>query len=265
MYKFILKEIDMVVIKKSLRILAGLILVSVIPFAQAESKAVLEEELSQLHSDFAGNVAQVKSGIDKLEWTGISDVALFDNIAERIQANYKDNSEVTLELNSWLVKALALSGQAKYQPLLDEILSGSTHPKLKKHTATAAKRLPEFQRWNPIISAQTQTVSSVDQLNRMRILNMLNSSDAELTSAGTRKIYHSYTRDLAMVNKVNDLLLARYKTSASEEQLDALAWMCRTLGESGFKEFKPTLETISKDPSTPKKLVKYAAKYQAIL
>ncbi len=255
----------MVVIKNSLRMLAGLILVSFMPLVQAESNAVLTEELSQLQADFAGNVVQVKSGIDKLEWTGISDVALFDKIAERIQKNYKDESELALELNSWLVKALALSGQVKYQTLFTEILNGDTHQKLLKHTEKAAKRLPEFQRWNPIISAHTETSSSLDELNRMRTLNMLNSSDAELASAGTRKIYNKYTRDLAMVSKVNELLLANYKKPASEEQLDTLAWMCRTLGESGIKEFKPTLEAISQDPSTPKKLVKYAAKYKAIL
>ncbi len=255
----------MVVVKKSWRMLVGLILVGFLPFAQAQANAVLNEELSQLQADFSGNVVQVKSGIDKLEWTGISDVALFDKIAERIQKNYKDESELALELNSWLVKALALSGQVKYQTLFNEILSGDVHKKLQKHTATAAKRLPEFQRWNPIISAHTDTATSLDELNRKRTLNMLNSSDAELASAGTRKIYNKYTRDLTMVSKVNELLLANYKKPATEEQLDTLAWMCRTLGESGFKEFKSTLEAISQDPSAPKKLVKYAAKYQAIL
>ena len=74
----------MVVIKNSLRMLAGLILVSFMPLVQAESNAVLTEELSQLQADFAGNVVQVKSGIDKLECTGISDVAFFDKIADRI-------------------------------------------------------------------------------------------------------------------------------------------------------------------------------------
>jgi hypothetical protein len=265
MYKFIVKELDMLVVKKAVRVLVGFILVIFLPFAQADSSAVLSAELSQLQADFAGNVVQVKSGIDKLEWTGISDVALFDKIAERIQTNYKDESELALELNSWLVKALALSGQAKYQTLLNEILSGDAHQKLQKHTATAAKRLPQFQRWNPIISAHTETASSLDELNRARTLNMLNSSDAELASAGTRKIYNKYTRDLAMVGKVNELLLANYKTPASEAQLDTLAWMCRTLGESGFKEFKSTLETIAQDSGAPKKLVKYANKYQAIL
>lgn len=251
-------------VKKFMVALTSLMLVCSVHTAFAASSPVLDAELKQLKEDFAGDINQIKSAMDRLEWSGISDTGLFDAIAARLQAGYTDSSKIGLESNSWLVKALALSGQDKYRPLLDTIVQAKELKKLTRHTQGALKDLGDFQRWNPVIAANNERAGSPAELKKIRTLNMLHAKDADLSSVGTRRVYHSYTQNVEMVGEVNNLLLSSYASATTDEQIDALAWMCRTLGESGIKQYKPTLERIANDEAANKKLRKYATKYAAV-
>lgn len=219
---------------------------------------MLDAELAQFKNDFAGNVNQVKSAVDRLEWTGITDVTLFDPIAERLKSNYLDAAPASMELNSWLVKPLGLSGQEKYQALFAQIMQEIQLKQLYNHTTKAAKRQPEFQRWNAIIAANNSEAKTQDELNRVRLHNMLMSNETVLQGAATEIIHSKYSADLPLLQKIHSVLSASYR---QEDKVPALNWMCRTLGESGIEEFKPTLQTIADDPLAHKKVRAYAKKY----
>ena len=63
------------------------------------------------------------------------------------------------------------------------------------------------------------------------------------------------------MDEVHKILAAQYKNSTNPEHLDAMAWMCRTLGESGNSKYRGTLEQIAQDNAAHKKVRKYAEKY----
>lgn len=228
----------------------------------AESSPVLEAELQPLKNAFAGDVAQVRAAIIKLEWTGISHPEIFDVAAERLEANYKAQLPAAIELNSWLAKGLALSGNPKYQPLFDKILAMKTRKrKLRGHVETASQRLAVNQIWNPVIAQNNHLAQSQTELDKLRIKNMLHTSLPDLVSAGTRLVYNRHKTDVELMDEVHGILSAQYKNSTNPEHLDAMAWMCRTLGESGNSKYRGTLEQIAKDNATHKKVRKYAEKY----
>ena len=239
--------------------------ITFLPAARAASTPLLQAEIDELKAGFAGNVAQVRAAIDKAEWTGMTDPAVFEPVAERLKAGYQGTSAPELELNSWLAKALALSGDAKYRPLFEEILVSQAKGKLKRHVETAKERLAQFERWNPVIAKDNHLATSREELAILRVANMIEASDPELSSAGIRRVYHAYLDKPALLDKVNQKLLAEYKTEGSAAHLDALAWACRTLGESGASQYKSTLEQIEKDKATPKKIARYAKKYNKVL
>lgn len=244
--------------------LCGLALLAAAHSSLAASSSVLDAEISALKQEFTGTPKDVSSAAHKLEWTGITDPELFDGIAKRLEAGYTENTEFATELNSWLVKALAKSGDTKYQPLMNTIAARKDIKKLNKHTNTALTNLPKFQRWNPIISANNHTAKTKQELDRLRASNMLNSNEGELMETGTKIIARQYANDKDLVAAIHTRLLDNYQ-SADPTKLDALEWMCRALGESGNSEYKATLDKIADDSQTNKGVRKYAAKYSAIL
>lgn len=234
--------------------------------AQAATSPVLEAELEGLKSAFAGDVKQIRAAIDKLEWSGISDPSVFDVAAERLKANYTSQSSSALEQNAWLAKGIALSGNPKYQPLFDEILAMRTRKrKLRNYVELASQQLAINQRWNPVIAKDNHLAASQAELDRLRIKNMLDSQVPDLASAGARRIYYQHKTDVELVDTVHKILAAQYKSSSNREHLDAMAWICRTLGESGNITYKATLEQIAKDNAAHKKVRKYAEKYATYL
>jgi hypothetical protein len=86
-----------------------------------------------------------------------------------------------------------------------------------------------------------------------------------LAREAASKIFDQHRKDLQMVTAVNTKLLATYKNAGSNERIIASNWMVRIIGESGFTQFKPTLEQIANDALTHKKIKKNAAKYSAYL
>lgn len=230
--------------------------------AQATASPVLETELQHLKFAFTGNTGRVRAAIEKLEWTGISDPDIFDVAAKRLEANYTSQSSGDVDLNAWLAKGIALSGNPKYQPLFDKILAMKTRKrKLRNYVALASQQLVINQRLNPIIAKDNHLATSQEELDKLRIRNMLESQEPELISAGTRRIYHQYVTEVELTDMVHDKLAAQYKSSTNPEHLDAIAYMCRTLAESGNSKYKPTLELIAKDNAAHKKVRKYAKKY----
>ncbi|HTF86466.1 MAG TPA: hypothetical protein VL987_17915, partial [Cellvibrio sp.] len=191
----------------------------------AESSPVLEAELQPLKNAFAGDIAQVRAAISKLEWTGISDPEIFDVAAERLEANYTAQSSAAIELNSWLAKGLALSGNPKYQPLFDKVLAMKTRKrKLRGHVEIASQRLAVNQIWNPVITKDNHLAQSQAELDRLRIRNMLHANLPDLVSAGTRLVYNHHKTDVELMDEVHKILAAQYKNSTNPEHLDAMAW-----------------------------------------
>jgi hypothetical protein len=227
----------------------------------ASSSAVLDAELNSIKQEVAGELPQVLTAIDRLEWSGISDTDVFDILAARLETNYSNNGTAAQELNAWLAKALSLSGQEKYEILLNNILASKTSKKLRRHVEIAGERLRQHKRWNPIIAKNNHLANTQQELVEMRTLNMLRSTNYELATAGARLVHNRYRDNAVLMAEVQKILAAEYRSSRHPAHLDTMAWMCRALGESGDSQYKALLTQIANDKATHKKIKRYAKKY----
>jgi hypothetical protein len=67
-----------------------------------------------------------------------------------------------------------------------------------------------------------------------------------------------------MMATVNSLLLKNH-ASRDKSQIRMLGDMCKLLGQSGFTEYKATLDQLAVDHETNRRVRKYAKKYAAVL
>lgn len=207
--------------------------------------------------------ANIKQIVDDLYWSGITDTRLYDMIQAELKAKYMNDSKVSLEVNSWLVKALAISGNKKYLKTMEQISESDAHKKLKKHTAKAIEMLHDYARWLPVMNKGISSVP-VKQRDQARVKNMLKSSDGEMIRIGAKRVYHNYTSNTALLKQVERSLLANHSKSDERVHVDAMAWLIKTLAESMDSKYKSSLEKVAGEADN-KKVRKYAEKYAAYL
>jgi hypothetical protein len=219
------------------------------------SAASLEEDTNQYVQSFAVGKSFDVQTVESLAWKGISDPRLFDLIERRIldaaSEGYTDKSRKN-EVGLYL-RALGFSGQPKYRQTLMQFYSDATYGRYAK---TALEDLPNYQKWNPIISNRaTFDPKNSDEANR--ILNMLNSDDFELKKIGSKRVYFSNKDDVLLETLVTQIK-ANY-TNTDESRSDSIAWMLKALGSAKQPKYRPLLEEVAVS-ARDKTIVKHAKK-----
>jgi hypothetical protein len=226
---------------------------------------VLAKEKEEIKKHFSGSPAQIKKAINQLEWTGISDPDLFVVIVTKLNDGYLSKSRVDVEVNAWLAKGLALSGDPQYKKLLSTISVSGAPQKLRKHVKRALKRIDKFSTWNPIIAQNNDYAKSQTELDYIRITNMLNSRRGDLMSVGARKVYYNFSDNVDLTNMISITLSEKYAMPSTPDEIDAYSWMCKVLAETGNKEHKALLDKIANDRRVSEKLERHAKKSAAYL
>lgn len=226
------------------------------------TQADVDRELNRYIEIFSGSVfAKKRRAMDTLIWAGFSTPKLYDLIANDLEAVKETQDSQKLEEAAWYAKALAYSGNSKYEPLLEHLRSGQYEDKIAKNAKVGLERLRQYQKWNPILSKDLVSAPE-GKLEEKRVENMLNSSDYFLQRMGAKRIYFAHKDNHVLV----DLLAARLKAetiSISKKdsvKIDAVAWMIKAVAQSGATRYKPLLEDIAREKKN-KKVAKYAKKY----
>lgn len=242
----------------------GLLLV-VATGAQAD-QADLDAEIEHYAKVFSGkSFSAKKQAMDVLAWVGISDPRVYDPIESELLAGYQisDSDKTKVDQMSWLAKGgLGVSGNSKYIATLQKVQAGPSK-KLAKHAGTGIERIPKYEKWNAVISANLEQAPS-GRLGESRTLNMLASDLPELFRAGAKITRKNYSGDEEVLAAVNASLLANYNRNLSNKvQIDGVNHLIRTLGEAGDSTYRPTLDKVA--TSGNKKIAKYAKKYAEFL
>lgn len=227
----------------------------------------LSAEIEHYSKIFAGTAwGPKKQAINELAWKGISAPEVWSPVEAELLASYKtvtDKDKAQVEQLSWLAKGLAQSGDMKYATPLEDMLAGTPSKKFKKHLTTALQRLPNYAKWNPVISANLAEAPA-GQLDQARTLNMLSSDSPDLIRAGAKVARKQFADEATVTAAVNESLLKNYNRNLDNKvQVDAVNHLIRTLGESGMSEYRGTLDKVA--TSSNKKIAKYAVKYAGYL
>lgn len=253
MYKFIQNAIKLGV-------------VSVLLCAQASyaSEADLQKELRDYIEIFSGtNFIQQRKVMGTLVWSGISDPALYDLFEKKLLETYTGKEKKTVQAAAWFVKGLALSGNPKYIPTLNEVANNGSK-KVRKHVDAARQRLVTYQSWNPVISKGLKTVPT-GQLAQARVVNMLNSEYPRLVTIGAKRVYYAHSDNSELVALAAKILQKGYQQAKNDsDQISSMAWLIKALAESGDVRYKALLSEVA-EKANNKKVVKYAKKYKDYL
>ncbi len=233
----------------------AIVLVSALFVAQvqAEGGSAFQAEMDEFKKVMeSGHYTKIKNAYDDLQWSGISSPEVYDPLEKLVLDSYKGaDSGKDAEKLSWLVKGLALSGNAKYMDTLNLVLANSSSGKVKKHTNKAIDRLPKYKVWNEVI-AKGIAQASEDGLNELRIGNMLSSGDYYLIRAAAKRIHFEYFDNSKLVNQAADTLRTIYPDASESIEVDAAAWLCKALGASEDESQQALLQEVAKKAKSGK-------------
>lgn len=221
----------------------------------SSSQTFYQQEVKRLTVIFRhGDYAAIHTATKELQWSGISDPALYNVIYQRLRPLLSANTREAANEAVWLIRGLSYSGlHAVAEKLLDGY-SITQNKKLKKHITEALRQLPQYRHWNRLIAENVNTSTTP---NRQRLINMIASEDAELMRVAARSVYRKQTPDQIFYATAAKTLLEIYARLLTSQQEEAAAWLCRLLEKS----LDPTYLTVARTVATEtpnRKLRNYA-------
>lgn len=211
----------------------------------------MDAELDRIISDYKSSGYGVKPIVKYIKWSGISDTRFFDLVESDLKiASLHERDGKKVGDMAWKLYALAYSGNSKYRSSIERFLNSDTG-KLKRHAEKSFDLLPQFTKWNPIISASLEALSA-DQLDYQRILNKLNSGEFHLIRSAAGDIFNTHPSDSRLHTEVSKVLKEKHTDVILESpDSDAVAWLCKILGSSGDAKYLPLLEEVRDNARMP--------------
>lgn len=105
-----------------------------------------------------------------------------------------------------------------------------------------------------ILGFQVQAFNDADQYN---ISQMVNGGPTSIRNAA-KNLYHTQETNPAVLDVMAEVLLQNYHMN-DRNGIDAMAWACKALGNSGLGRYQSTLEEVA-EQGAHRKLRKYAKK-----
>jgi len=241
---------------RSLLFIASLFTAFTVFTAHAEPQS--PDEFIQIFQ--SENQAQQIQAAQALEWAGLSSPKIFDVVeADALKALPNDKDKFTVNYLSYMVKALAFSGNEKYRPTIEKIQREASNKKVKKYAQESLPKLAVYTRLNQLIVPKPWPENAYPSTNQ-RLINMLQSNETELLLLAAKRINYSNNYQAEVLSQLNKSLLENYQKPLSDDRLDAVAWLTHALAGSRSLDYKPTIETVA-NTAENKKLRKYAVKY----
>jgi len=90
-----------------------------------------------------------------------------------------------------------------------------------------------------------QAAVAVDDAGERYISMLVNGGPSSVRSAA-ESMYHTHVDDREVLDVAAEVLLTRYeKKASSNTYMDALAWVCKAIGQSGDSRYYATLEQVA--------------------
>ena len=224
--------------------------------------ATQEEQINSYLEILAGTNPQAKiQMLERLQWSGLSDPALFDVIETRVLDGYQNDEISTNEFKvlAYDVRALGYSGNEKYLPTLKKVQKEADERKIRGYAKRAVKDMKRFSRLNASIADVTVEAEG-KSVEIQAYMKMLKSGYFDAERMATRAVYHERQTDPDLLDLIASNLRKAYLAQGlSGDQQDTAAWYCKALGATGGN-YTDLLRQV-KDGTQYKKIRKYAAKY----
>ena len=235
----------------------------IVSFLPAYAFTTIDEQIDHYLKIMAtGNYASKREMLERLQWSGLSDPRLYDELEKQPARQYLTSglNKQTIDLLSHQIRALGYSGNEKYRNTLMEIKKEADSSKLRGHARKALIWLDRHQKWNRLIADAKITVQ--EKSAEVTIyMKMLSVDDVFVQRLAARAIFREKRRDPDLLALTAEKLEAVYiKKGLDKEAQDTAAWLCKAIGQSNELEYGKMLSKVA--GATPyKKIRKYAKQY----
>lgn len=240
----------------------GSLLVLLIPLS-AVAVEKRDQEIKELLAVYqSGDLVAQKKQTEYLQWAGLVDESLYDQIGSNLLSIYQDIGDDRLKADaaSWLAKGLAYSGNPKYLPILEQVKEGTDSRKLQKYVDEALVYLPRYRQWNSIINNSAHWDEDKSGVIN-RYMNMIRSDELHLNELAIKRIYNERVFDQTLLALIHRKLLAHYQDNdGSREFGTTYATMAKALAAVDKDKYRDTILTVSKG-ATNRRLRKLATRY----
>ena len=208
-----------------------------------------------------GHASKVQM-LERLQWSGLSDPRLYDEIEKQLLEQYQ-NEELDKYENSLLshrARALGYSGNEKYRNSLAQVNKAAFQKRVRQHAKKALSELDKYKNWNRMIAESDITIEG-KSVEVTTYIKMLNVNDTFVQRQAARAIYIEFQKDPDLLALVADRLEGLYlKDNLDKQVQDTAAWFCKALGRNAPWDYGELLSEVAKN--TPyKKIRKYARQY----
>jgi len=208
-----------------------------------------------------GHASKVQM-LERLQWSGLSDPRLYDEIEHQLLMQYQSDGRDKYEISllSHKARALGFSGNEKYRTSLAQVSKAATPKRVRQHAKKALSELDKFKNWNRMIAEVDITVEG-KSVEVTTYIKMLNVNDTFVQRNAARAIYHEFQEDPDLLALVAERLEGLYLQDNLDKQVqDTAAWFCKALGRNAPWDYGELLSEVAKN--TPyKKIRKYARQY----
>lgn len=211
-----------------------------------------KEAQNYLETMKAGNSYARIDTLKRIERSQITNETLFDYIEKELLAKYQDMPDDKLHIDemSWLCKALASSGMAKYKTALETVAENAVNPKLQKYALQGVELIDMASKGSAPADASPEVA---------RLMKMLTAGDVKFKRDAAKKAAKSSFGDQRLYDAIESELLKAYEAGDySRDGVDAMAWMCKALASTGNEKYQDSLSMIA-DNTPNSKLKKYAS------
>lgn len=213
-----------------------------------------EADVERFHKDLSHKEIEVREeALVKFQWAGISDERVLDYIVGRLQSNKK----MPTKFAKIYLAALVYSGNPKYLAFLDSLSKDKGYSGQVR--SAAKKYMFQFDRYQSITAFMNENNSATtsEEFWAKRYEKGLRVSDNVRVRWAARDLYLSGTNE-SSYEVARIFLTENYKTTTDDSYyIDALAFLCKSLGLSRNSKYRDILIEVANN--TPnKKLAKYA-------
>lgn len=246
---------------KSVRFILTLLIVCLsLPAMAFSSNAERVDSFVKLlnSSDYKGQ----EQMLNRLQWSGLSDPALFDVIEKRLLEHYKvqglDSS--IRKVMAYHVRALGYSGNDKYRATIAEVRQNAVDSTVKKHAKKALTDLSRWSQWHSLMTLEPIPTAG-QSIEVATYLQMLDTENVYVQRLAARAIFHERITDSQLLNKAVEIIRSQYMDGGIDGQAeDTIAWLCKAVGLNAPSQYRAFLSEVS-EQSPSRKIAKYALKY----
>ena len=205
-----------------------------------------------------GSIQEQTISLKALEWSGIEDTKIFDQIEKNVLEHYQTaTGRSNVEWVIWGTKALSFSGNKKYLPTIDKVFDDGNHRRIRAYAEQSYTQLLKRVTWNRIINQDIN--DSKDSGEIKRFANMLRSEIPELNRLASKRIYFQRIDNEIITAILLEKLEQIKSRRGSKIESDAYAWMVKALGVSGCTKHITIIQNLAAE-AADKKLRKNAKK-----